>query len=467
MVEKDSQAGGRLNVLRKDGFTFDVGPSFFSMSYEFHELFKDCGVPFPLTLRELDPLYTVYFANRKEPYQIYKDPQKLAKEFEAIEPGMAAKLEKYLAAAGSIFHDTEHLVVKRNYNSRLQYLMALTQVPMKHSPKLFRTMWSELSRNFSSEEVKIIFSLVSFFLGATPFQTPAVYTLLNYTEMVHDGYWTVEGGMYRIVEVLLEELQKRGVRIHYNTEITGFTERDGRISGFTDRKGKAWEADLFVSNSDAASFRGRVMNRKGWTDEKLDKMEWSLAPFTMYVGVKGKIDQLHHHNYFLGSNFKDYASRIFTSQVVPDKPYYYVNVTSKSDTHSAPEGCENLFILAPVPDRRFKADWSDSEAIADNILSDLSARTGFDIKANTLTRTILNPTDWENRFNLYKGSGLGLAHGLGQVGGFRPRNVDEQYNNLFYVGASTTPGTGLPIVIISSKLVTERIQERHGHAVVS
>ncbi|MFM9051093.1 MAG: phytoene desaturase family protein, partial [Bacteroidota bacterium] len=127
-----------------------------------------------------------------------------------------------------------------------------------------------------------------------------------------------------------------------------------------------------------------------------------------------------------------------------------------------PEGCENIFILCPMPDLRFKPDWSDSEKLADTILEDLSARTGFDFKANRLTQTILTPIDWEKMFNLYRGSGLGLAHGLNQVGGFRPSNKDEELDNLYYVGASTTPGTGLPMVVISSKLAVERIEKEHG-----
>jgi phytoene desaturase len=169
------------------------------------------------------------------------------------------------------------------------------------------------------------------------------------------------------------------------------------------------------------------------------------------------MDNLHHHNYFLGDNFEEYADKIFTTSVSPNKPYYYVNVSSRSNSACAPEGCENLFILCPVPDLRFKSDWSDKEMLADTIIDDLSQRTGFDVAANTVSRTVLDPEDWQNKFNLYKGSGLGLAHGLNQIGGFRPANKDEEYNNLYYVGASTIPGTGLPIVVISSKLVTERI----------
>jgi phytoene desaturase len=177
--------------------------------------------------------------------------------------------------------------------------------------------------------------------------------------------------------------------------------------------------------------------------------------------VKGKIDKLQHHNYFLGNNFKQYANTIFKTSISPQKPYYYVNASSKSDTTCAPEGCENLFILCPVPDLRYKNDWNDAENLAETIISDLSQRVDFDINKNILTKTVWTPKDWEEKFNLYKGSGLGLAHGMKQIGAFRPSNKDEKYNNLYYVGASTTPGTGLPIVVIGSKLVTDRILQDH------
>ncbi|MFN8295721.1 MAG: phytoene desaturase family protein [Chitinophagales bacterium] len=457
IIEKYHQAGGRLNQLKKDGFTFDVGPSFFSMSYEFKELFDYCNLSNPLQMNELNPVYSVYFAGKKEPYSIYKDLNKLAQEFADIEPNFKEKAEKYLKSAGAIFHDTEHVIIKRNYDNLFQYALALMTVPLKHSPKLVRSMWTELERHFDSEHVKVIFSLVAFFLGSTPFDTPAVYSLLNYTELQHDGYWNIKGGMYKIVEELQKILVSRGVQFHFNTEISDIKTKDGKAVSFRDTKGKEWKADIFICNSDAAAFRGKILKRKKYSQEKLDKKDWTLAPFTIYLGVKGKIDSLHHHNYFLGNNFRQYADNIFKLSVNPEKPYYYVNASSKSNAECAPEGCENLFILCPVPDRRYKNDWSDREQLADTILKDMSERIGFDLIANRITQTIYAPDDWESMFNLYRGSGLGLAHGLNQVAAMRPNNKDEELSNLYYVGASTVPGTGLPIVVISSKLVTERI----------
>lgn len=462
IVEKDTRAGGRLNLLQKDGFTFDVGPSFFSMSYEFTELFKDCGIPNPLQLEELNPVYSVHFAHRKKPFLIYKDFDRLAREFDSLEPDFEAKIRQYIGTAKRLFHDTEDIVIRRNFKSKLDYLFQLTRVPFRHAPMMFRSMWTELDRIFISEEAKVIFSLVAFFLGSTPFQTPAVYSLLNYTELEHDGYWNVRGGMYKIVEEMLKLLHQRGVEIHYQTEIRSVESSQGKISAFVDQNGKRWTADLYISNSDAAAFRGQVLGRARFSPRRLDKMEWTLAPFTIYLGVKGKVDNLIHHNYFLGSNFKQYADTIFKTSVAPEKPYYYVTVSSRSNPACAPEGHENLFILCPVPDLRFKPDWSDAEKLADTILDDLGQRTGFDFKQNTVSKTIMTPVEWRDRFNLYQGSGLGLAHGLNQVGGFRPANKDEFFSNLYYVGASTTPGTGLPMVVISSRLVTERIQQDHG-----
>ncbi|MDX1699601.1 MAG: phytoene desaturase family protein, partial [Melioribacteraceae bacterium] len=372
-------------------------------------------------------------------------------------PNLSKKLDKYLSRAGEFFHDTESQVVQSNYKGMIDYFIKMSKVPFKHIPYLFRTMWQELDKSFSSEEVKIIFSLVAFFLGSTPFQTPSIYSLLSYTEMRHNGYWNVKGGMYNIVNSIVNILKSRGVEFHFNTEIVGIGNSNGKLEELIDQNGKRWTADIFVSNSDAAAFRGKILGREKYSENKLDKLHWTLSPFTIYLGIKGKIDGLIHHNYFLGSNFKNYADTIFTSSISPQKPYYYVNASSISDPNCAPDNCENLFILCPVPDLRFKSNWDDKEELADNIISDFSSRVGYDVKSNILTKTIKTPKDWEQSFNLYRGSGLGLAHDLNQVGAFRPKNKDEQFPNLYYVGASTTPGTGLPMVVISSKLVTERI----------
>lgn len=459
MVEKFHQAGGRLNRLTKDGFTFDMGPSFFSMSYEFHELARSCNWKLPFEFHELDPLYAVNFSDTGKTFKIYKDTKKLAEEFKGIEPDLEQKLNRYLQTTGALFHDTENLIIRRNFNHWWEYLQALVQVPLKHAPKLIRTFWSEVERHFESREVKEILSLVAFFLGGTPFDTPAVFTLLSYTELKHDGYYNVRGGMYKIVEGLVDELKRRGVEMHFDTEIVKLEQEKSRVKALIDQKGRRWTADQYVINADAAWFRGAILKRRSFRIEKLDEMRWTMAPLTIYLGVEGKIPHIHHHNYFLGTNFRDYANGIFKNQVSLQKPYYYVNVLSRHNPESAPEGCESLFILVPVPDLRFRPDWSDKDEITESILKDLSERIGYDLIANRVSQTIYTPVEWEKMFNLHRGSGLGLGHNMGQMAYLRPSNKDEKLKNLFYTGASTVPGTGLPMVVIGSKLTVEQMED--------
>ncbi|HPB68058.1 MAG TPA: phytoene desaturase family protein [Candidatus Omnitrophota bacterium] len=462
ILEKNATPGGRLNQIKLDGFKFDIGPSFMSMTYETEELFRSCGLAPTVQLKELDPLYQVFFEHRPRPYKIWKNLSRLEEEFAAIEPHLKTKIDRYLTRGQKIFHDTEGPLIKSNFNGLADFLGKMARWDTALPPYLLRNMWQEVERNFTSQEVRIIFSLVAFFLGATPFETPAIYSLLNYIEFRHNGYWGVSRGMYSLVEDLVEIIKTKGGRLIFESEVREVLKNNNRAVGVEDQNGRRWEADVFVCNADAASFRGQILRRPEYCPARLDKMNWSFAPFTIYLGVKGKIENTLQHNYFLGNNFKGYAKKTLSSSVSPQRPYYYVHVASKAYPDYAPPGCESILILCPVPDLRFKKDWTDQEPFADNIINDFSRRTDFDVKKNTVTRKILTPQDWEALFCLYRGSGLGLCHGIFQMGYFRPKNKDEKLNNFYYVGASTIPGTGLPMVIVGSKLTCERIMQDHG-----
>jgi phytoene desaturase len=459
IIEKNNQPGGRLNQLKADGFTFDTGPSFFSMSYEFTRFADDCGIKLPFSYYSLDPLYTVNFSHNPKTYFLYKDISKLAEQFRDTEPDFEQKMERYLAKGKQLFDDTMDVVIRSNHDTLLQYIFHLMKVNPVHLPIIFRNFWQQVGHYFSSDEARQIISLVSFFLGRTPFDTASVYTLLSYTEFRHDGYFNVEGGMYRIVEGLMDELKKEKVEITYNTEITDFIAGENKLQSLIDAKGAKWSADIIVVNADAAVFRGKVFRRKGFSDEKLDRMEWTMGPLTIYLGLRSKLPGVHHHNYYLGSNFREYADRVFKNPEIMEKPYYYVNVLSSSNPDCAPEGCESIFFVCPVPDLRFKKSWQDRETIADSIIDDFSMRIGRNIRPEIVSRTVYSPEEWQQQYNLHRGSGLGLSHKMMQVGGFRPKNYDEQFKNVYYVGASTIPGTGLPMVIISSRLVMEKIEK--------
>jgi phytoene desaturase len=206
-------------------------------------------------------------------------------------------------------------------------------------------------------------------------------------------------------------------------------------------------------------FRNSVFKREKYSDEKMAKMNWTMGYLTFYIGIKCKLPQVNHHNYYLGSNYEEYSNNILQNPDTLEKPYYYVNVLSKHNPQCAPEGCETLFFVCPVPNLLFKTDWNDKDIIVNSIISDFSKRIGKEISTEIVSKTIYTPEDWQNQFNLYKGSGLGLSHTMKQIGAFRPANFDEKYKNVFYVGASTLPGAGLPMAIISSKLALKRIEK--------
>ena len=459
ILEKNSRAGGRLNQIKKDGFTFDTGPSFFSMSYEFEELAKDCNISLPFSYTELDPLYSVNFRGSNKYWHLYKDPDKLAAQFSDVEPLFRDKFEKYIQKSGALFHDTVDLVIKNNFDSKLDYILTLMRVNPIHIPVLFRSFYNHVKKYFNSKEARQIISLVAFFLGRTPFDTMGIYSLLSYTEFRHDGYYNVKGGMYKIIEGLVNELGKEGVTVHYNKEITGFNAKNGKLNYFTDKEGKKWQSDIYIVNADAAWFRGQVLRREKYSDKNLAKMNWTMGYLTFYLGLKCKLPEVNHHNYYLGNNFEVYARNVMKKPDSDEKPYYYVNVLSKYNPDCAPDGCESLFFVCPVPNLYFKKNWDDRDDIVESIISDFAMRTGKNIAGEIISKTILTPAEWRDMFNLNHGSGLGLAHNMRQIGAYRPANFDEKYNNVFYVGASTIPGAGLPMSVISSKLAVARIEK--------
>ncbi|MFP4664341.1 MAG: phytoene desaturase family protein [Bacteroidales bacterium] len=456
-VEQNSQPGGRLNQLKKDGFTFDVGPSFFSMPYEFEALVKDCGIEMPFEFVELDPLYTVNFRDSKKKFTIYKEIDKLSEQFEGIEPDFKQKFTAYLKKCEQLYNDTVDVVIKQNFDSIQAYVKALMQVNPGHLPVLIKTFWKQVEAHFESKEARQIVSLIAFFLGRTPFDTNAVYTLLSHIEFAHTGYYNVNGGMYTIVESLVDKLSEYDVTFHYNTGITGYQSEGDKLTALTDQNGKTWSADVFIINADAAAFRGQVFKRKKYRPKKLGRMNWTMGYLTFYIGVNTKLPQVEHHNYFLGNNYEEYAKDVMKNPGTLEKPYYYVNVLSRHNPDCAPEGSEALFFVCPVPNLLFKPDWSDKDKIVQSILDDFSERIGRDISDNIVVREAYTPVDWQNKFNMYQGAGLGLSHKMMQIGALRPKNYDEKFKNTFYVGGSTVPGAGLPMTVISSGLTAERV----------
>lgn len=457
ILEKNESPGGRLNRLEQDGFTFDTGPTFFSMSYEFEEFAKDCGIELPFRYHAVDPLYTVNFGVDDNNYTLHRNLNKLASEFREAEPGFEVKMKHFLRKTGQLFHDSMDIVVRQNFDSAYDYFSKLSKVNKIHLPFVFSTVRKEVDNCFESEEVRQIMSLSAYFLGNSPEKTNGVYSLLSYTEFIYDGYHNVEGGMYEIVRGLEHELQKTGVRILCNREITDYGSKEDKVTALKDKEGNTYRADHFIINSDALLFRSRILKRNKYNEKRLKKMDWSMGMMTIYVGLDCKLDQIALHNYYIGRKSDTHSMNNFGNSKIPESPYFYVNVPSRYNKTHAPEGCEALMFVVPVPNLLHKKEWNDAGYIAENILKEFSARIGMNILPHIRTKKIFTPESWQDRYNLYSGAALGLSHSMQQTGGLRPSNKDEKFVNLYYTGSSTVPGIGLPMAIISSRLTAERV----------
>ncbi len=456
MIEKNGTPGGRLNRISRDGFIFDVGPTFFSMSYEFEELAKDCAIQLPFKYYPVNPLYQVSYGKGGRTYTIHRDICALAKEFSQEEPDFETQMQRYLAKTGKLFHDSLDIVVRQNFSSKLHYLQELSKINKRHLPLLFSSVQQVVNNHFSSDEVRNIISLPAYFLGNTPAKTNGVYSLLSYTEFLHDGYHNVEGGMYQIVQGLMQELKKSGVETIFDTEITGVERIGNKLTALTDQNGKRYVADQFVVNCDSLLFRSRVLQQKKYTEKNLQKYDWSMGMLTIYIGLECKLDHVALHNYYIGHNHQDQIGRQSPDRQI-DKPYFYVNVPSLYNPNCAPEGCESLMFVVPVPNLLLKKEWQDQERIVNDVLREFSERIGLDIFPFIRVKEYYTPENWRDLYNLYSGAALGITHSMSQTGAFRPANIDDEYNNLYYTGASTVPGIGLPMAIISSRLTTERV----------
>ena len=455
--EKNSNAGGRLNKLSFDDYTFDAGPSFFSMTYEFEEFAEDCSIKLPFEYIKADPLFSVNFYEDNSTYKMYRDVERLSSQFKNIEPDFEKKMTDYLQTGKSLFDNTIDKIVRRNFDSLFGYVDSLMHVDKKHIGLLLHSYQTCINKIFTSPEVRKTLSLSAYFLGNTPRKTNAVYTLLSYAEFINDGYFCIKGGMYRIVEGILKELNEDGVDIIYNSEIVGVEQKNNRIDKICNKNGAKYEADYFISNNNPLNFKKQILKRSKYSDSYMNSKKWSMGMLTIYAGIDIKLKDMCFHNYYIGKGGHSNEINNFRHFNPHDIPYYYVNQQSLYNTSAAPEGCEALMFVVPVPNIIYKSDWSDAHTIAQNIISDFSKRINIDINSHLRTLKIMTPYDWQDRFGLYKGAALGLSHTLSQTGYLRPSNKDNKIDNLFYTGSCTVPGIGLPMAIISSRLTTERI----------
>ncbi len=459
LFEKNEQLGGRASLLKKDGFTFDMGPSWYLMPEFFEHFFQLLGEKREdyYAIERLRPSYRVFFKGEGKHIDFYGDLEKDLATLEQFEPGCGPKLRKYLDTARQQYEISTDRFIYKNYDSVRDFF---TKEILKDGLKLhvFESMERYITKQFHHPAVQKILQYTLVFLGSSPARTPALYSLMSHIDF-HQGVFYPVGGIYKIPQAMETIGKKHGVKFHINAPVKRILVENGRTTGLELEDGTIHEADAVISNADIAFTEQKLLptEARERTDTYWKKRTLAPSGFILYLGVEGKIANLKHHNLLFCQNWKRTFDQTFEHPAWPDDPSLYICAPSVTDPSVAPAGMENLFILVPIA-----ANLPDTEEIrqkyTDQILSLIEKEMDIpDLRSRIRIKETFCVNDFKQRYNSLGGTALGLAHTLWQTAIFRPNNISKKVKGLYYVGANTNPGIGMPMVLASAELVYKRL----------
>ncbi len=458
VVEKNDHIGGRLRVFERDGFLFDMGPSWYWMPEVFSQFFEKFGrkpADFYQLVR-LDPSYCVFFGGG-ELHDLPAGLDALTEFFEKMEPGSGPKLRRFLDDARFKYDFGMTEFVFRPGDSPLEFFdwriaRAATRL------QLFSSLAGEVRRRFRDARLRQILEFPVLFLGAKPEQTPALYSLMNWADMGL-GTWYPMGGMGKIAEAMAEVARAEGVKFELGAAAAQIVVKDRRATAVQTADSRLFESDFTIAGADYHHVEQELLPPEARFYSKEYWKKRTLAPSSLvfYLGVRGRVKNLQHHNLFFDRDFGRHAVEIYDRPRWPSEPLFYVCAPSVTDAAVAPEGCENLFILVPIA-----TDLPDSEAVRDEyfekVMSRLEKETDEpDLRSRVLFRQSFCVDDFKNDYNSLGGNAYGLANTLRQTAFLKPKMRSPRVENLFFTGQLTVPGPGLPPALISGQVAAELV----------
>ena len=465
VVEKNENSGGRCGQMTVQGHRFDTGATFFLMPELYAGTFTDLGERMEdhLDLRRVDPTYHLYFQDDSQ-FRLTSDLHDLLAQVEAIEPGSFRRTLDYLGKGRRFYELSMPTLIGRDFNSLPEFLNP-RMLRLFLQVKAYRQHASYVRRFFKSEKLRMAFTFQDMYMGLSPYAAPAVYSLMQSTEL-SDGLYYPIGGMYRVAEELTAIAETQGVEFRYNAPVERILVAGGRATGLALADGQTLSADIVVANADLGYVYRQLLPDDG-TAGRLDRKEYGCSTVMFYWGLDKQFPQLGPHNLFFAGDFRQSFEDIFSDTSMPEEPNFYVHAPGRLDPSVAPLGGETLYVAVPVGPMNDKnpQDWEAIRARARAyILKRLAGLGMADLEAHIKVEVSFIPPDWKERYNLTRGSAHGLSHKLTQMAYFRPHKRHARYRNLYFVGASTHPGTGVPTVLVSARLAAERILEDTGRA---
>ena len=453
ILEKNSTPGGRARQFKKDGFTFDIGPSWYWMPDVFEKFFGDFDrkVSDYYTLEKLDPGYEVYF-DQMESIKIGDNLEKIYTAFEAEEVGSAAKLKKFIKKA----EDNYNIAIKDLvYRPGVSPLELVTPATVKKVGYFLSTIKKEVTKEFKNERLAQILQFPVLFLGAKPSNTPAFYNFMNFADFGL-GTWHPEKGMYSVVEGMVKMAKELGVQFNTNQNVETICVENGKATGVI-ANGVQIDADVVVSGADYNHSESLLKPKeRGYTDAYWDKKVFAPSSLLFFIGLDKKVKNVSHHTLFFDVDFDAHARSIYDTPEWPKDPLFYGNFPSITDSSMAPQGKEACFVLIPIG-----PGIEDTEEMRnkyfDMVIERLEHLTKQPIKDAILFKESFCVNDFVSEYNSYKGNAYGMANTLLQTAFLRPKLKSKKVENLFFTGQLTVPGPGVPPALISGKLVASLV----------
>jgi phytoene desaturase len=457
LFEKTGGPGGRCNQLRVDGFSWDIGPTIVLMPEVFEETFASLGrrIEDYLTLMRCEPNYRIHFRDGSD-ITFTSELCAMGKELERFEPGSYARYLSFLAQGREQYRTSLDHLVGRNYKGVADYF-APSVLSKIFKVRAHRRMYADVSRYFQDDRLRAAMTFQTMYLGVSPFASPAVYGLLPFTEL-GVGIWFPRGGLYAIPLALEKVAREEGVRLNYRAPIKRILTEGARATGVELEDGRVVKADVVLCNADLPYAYEKLLTGAPTSLPRKEKLRYTSSGYMLYLGLKKQYPGLGHHNVIFGRDYKGSFDDIFERFQVPEDPSFYVNVPTRTDPSLAPVGQDALYVLVPVPHQHPNMDWKvEGPKVRAKVFQRLCELGYPELEKDIAVERVFTPDDWASSYNLMHGSAFGLAQNFFQIGPFRPNNQDARVKNLFFVGASTQPGTGLPTVLISARLVVERM----------
>ncbi len=458
VLEKNDQVGGKMNELTADGFRFDTGPSLFTMPYILDELFQRCGTSLDEQL-ELVPLdiNCRYFYRDGTRMDNHTDPELMKAELNRIAPEDTDAYFSFLKYAESLDKKTRDTFV-RNPLYDLSGLKNLDLLSF-FGIDAFTTVSKRVDSRFQSPYLRQFFKRFTTYNGSSPYQAPATLNVIPHIEINEGGYY-VKGGLYSVAKSLLELANSLGINFLFNSPVDRIHVMERQVKGVETSAGKLLECDLVVANSDASETIINLLDDQAVSRKKKRKtaqIEPSCSGFVLLLGIDKTYNKLIHHNIFFSEDYKQEFRDIFDKKIMPDDPTIYIANTSYSDPEHAPEGSSNLFILVNAPYLSDSYNWSESE-YGDKVIKDLETRGLSDLSKHIVFRDEITPQDFYDHYLSNKGSIYGTSSNNRFSAFVRPRNKFREIEGLYFVGGSTHPGGGIPLVVQSAMNVMELVK---------